>query len=176
VSSASGGNQDVTDGQLNYTVMSDPLVGISSIDLFEAGDYTLTGSGTAATQALAGAIIRATVTQINGVNVAPLSLTPVNAALAFNLAANAGIVQPWSLSLSLDVASQLAANQRATKVEVVVANQLSTLSESGSLAFIAKRDSRVDVDTEVIPEPSTLLIMIGACLAIAATGSRRIVH
>ena len=174
VSTANGGNQDATDGQLNYTVMStNPLVSISSIDLFEAGDYSLTGVGTAVTQALAGAIIRATVTQINGVDIAPLSLTPVNASVAFNLAANAGIVQPWSLGATLNVAAQLGANQRATKVEVVIANQLLSLSEAGSLSLIAKRDSRVDIDTEIIPEPATLLLMLGGCLALAAVTRRR---
>jgi tight adherence protein C len=67
--------------------------------------------------------------------------------VAFNLAANSGIVQPWSLGLTLNVAAQVAAqfgaNARATKVEVAIDNQLQALSQTSaqgsSLAFIAKK-------------------------------------
>jgi hypothetical protein len=173
VATAGGGAQDVTDGQLNFTAMTTALGQITGIDLSEAGDYSLSGVGGAATQALAGAIIRATVTQINGVDVAPIPLTPVNATVGFNLQANPGLVQPWNLGLSLNVAAQLNPNQRATKVEVVIDNQLQALSESGSLAFIAKKDFRIDVDTEIIPEPATLMMMLGGCLALASVMRRR---
>jgi hypothetical protein len=164
--SAGGPPPDITDGQLNFTIMSVPAVAITAISLFESGDYTLAGTGTAATQVLAGAIMQATVTQINGVDVAPINLVPVNASVGFNLAANAGLVQPWSLGLGLDVAGQLGPDQRATKIDVVIDNQLLAFSELNSVAFIAKKDFRIDVDTEVIPEPSTLLLLLTGCLAL----------
>src|SRR4051812_16565109 len=51
VSSATGGASDFTDGQLNFTVSDTPggsQVAINTIQIFEAGDFSLTGIGTAA--------------------------------------------------------------------------------------------------------------------------------
>ena len=169
LATANGGTQDLTDGQLNLTLSSDPSVGITSINLSEAGDYTLAGAGTAATRALAGAILRATVTQIDGVDVAPLSLVPVNASIQFDLAANPGVLQPWSLGLLLDVAAALSPGQRATRVELVIDDQLLAFSELGSAAFIAKKDFRLEIGT--VPEPSIVLLLLLASGA-AAVGRR----
>ncbi len=172
VSTANGGAQDVTDGQLNFILMGQSGVAIDQFSLFEGGDYTLAGTGTSATQALAGAIIHVVVTQVDGVNIAPVSLNSVNGSVGFNLAANPGVVQPWSLGLTYDVDAQLAAKNipfslGATKLEVVINNQLLTFSQTSSLAFIAKKDFRIDVDEEV-PEPTTAMMLLGGCLAIGA--------
>jgi hypothetical protein len=175
VATASGGDEDITDGQLNFTVMGSGsgvnTIAIGAINFFEAGDYTLAGVGTNVTQVLAGLSARATVTQIDGVNVAPIDLTQSNASVGFNLAANPGVVQPWSLGLSYDVGAQLAARRvpflvGATKVEVVIDNQLVAISQPDSLAFIAKKEFRVDIDRDFIPEPSTFLLLgiaLGGC-------------
>lgn len=172
VASATGGASDVTDGQLNFTISGSPSVGISGLNLFEAGDYTLTGAGTAATQALSGAIIRVTVTEIDGVPVAPINLAPVNGSVGFNLLANPGVVQPWSLGLGFNISSQLSPGfvVGATKVEVAINNQLLALSESGTVAFIAKKEFQLGVDT-VVPEPTgvSLTVLVGA----AALSTRR---
>ena len=75
VATAAGGGPDITDGQLNFTVMGNtapggPMVAIDSISLSERGDYNLVGVGTAATQVFAGAnIVSAKVTQIDGLPV-----------------------------------------------------------------------------------------------------------
>jgi len=175
VSTASGGAQDVTDGQLNFIVRSANQVAITNLGIFESGDYTLAGVGTAATQAIAGVIMSVNVTQINGVNLgSPVALGSANASLTRNLAANAGIVQPWSLSLDFDVDAALASEGlagNATRLEVAIDNQLLTFSEAGSLAFIAKKDFRVDIDTEV-PEPATAVMLLGSCLVLGAAVRR----
>lgn len=184
VATSSGGASDITDGQLNYTVMGSgsgaSAVGITSISLFESGDYTLAGTGTNVTQALVGAIVQATIKQINGVDVAPFNLTPVNASVGFNLAANPGIVQPWSLGFTMNVAAQLATlgyapSQKATKIDVVIDNQLLTFSEAGSTAFIAKKDFRINIGSGEgeIPEPTTLLLVLSGCLGMAAIAGRK---
>jgi hypothetical protein len=165
-----GGSSDLTDGQLNLGIEGNPLVGISSVSLFEAGDFTLFGSGTAASQVFAGANMRITVTQIDGVDVAPIILLPSNASVAFNLVANPGIVQPWSLGLSLDVSGQLTAMgiefaAGATKLEVVIDNQLGALSQQSSIAAIAKKDFRIDVTPTVVPEPGTAALFFSAGIA-----------
>jgi hypothetical protein len=176
--SASAGSLDIADGQLNFIIESDPSVAITSISVLEAGDYSLAGVGNPATAALAGAILRATVTQIDGLNVAPLNLAPVNASVGFNLTANPGVLQPWSLGTTLNVAGQLGANQRATAVEVVIDNQLLALSEPNSLAWIAKKDFRISTETVdmqaiPIPEPATIPFIVSGCVAWGALPRRR---
>jgi hypothetical protein len=156
VATAAGGNADVTDGQLNFTIMAAPGgAGINNVSLFEAGDYTLVGVGTPATSVFAGASLRATITQVNGVNVTPIMVGPSNASVGFTLPPTQ-ILQPWSLGTSLNIAGALGRGQRATKVVVVINNQLLAISEPASLAFIAKKDFVVTTNT--IPEPATVAL------------------
>jgi hypothetical protein len=166
VSSATGGAADITDGQLNFGVMGlpgGPPVGINSMNLFEAGDYTLVGAGTPSTAVFAGAIIRVTVTQVNGVNVVPFDLPTSNASVGFSLPGNAGIVQPWSLGLGINIAGLMPAGQTATKVSVSINNSLISTSQPGTVAFIAKKDFRIVLNPGGnIPEPGTFMLA-GLC-------------
>jgi hypothetical protein len=167
VASASGGTADLTDGQLNFTFMSP---GLNSLNLFEAGDYTVAGVGTPATRVFAAASLRATVTQINGVNVAPINLVPSNASVGFALPPNQ-ILQPWTLGVGLNIAGQLLPGQRATKVDIVINNQLLALSEPGSAAFIAKKEFILTGD--VVPEPGTLAMAGLALCGLGAVAARK---
>ena len=171
VSTSSAGAADITDGQLNFTIMglanANGAVGVTSVNLSEAGDYTLAGAGGPATAVSAGAIMRATVTQINGLAIAPINLIPVNASFSDSLP-GAVVVAPWSLGLTLNVASQLISlgfgpNDLATKVEISINNALVSSSETSSVSFIAKKDFRIQLTPETvgdpfIPEPSTLVL------------------
>jgi hypothetical protein len=170
-SSSSNGSADISDGQLNFTIMGlvapGGYVGVSGINLFEAGDYSIAGAGTAATSVTAGAILRATITQINGIAVAPINLLPVNASFSDSLP-GAVVVAPWNLGLFVDVAGQLAGlgygvDDVATKIEVAINNALVTTSEPGTVAFLAKKDFRIGlipdpVGDPFIPEPSTFVL------------------
>jgi hypothetical protein len=166
--SSAGGGADVTDGQLNYTIMSN---GVSVVNAQEGGVFSLTGVGTSATNVLAALSLRASVTQINGVDVAPIALLPSTVAVQYNLVADPGANQPWALATSVDVATQLAglgygAGQNATKVDVVINNQLVAISELGSQAQIIK--TRFGV-----PEPTTLVLgAFGLCGMLAAARKR----
>jgi hypothetical protein len=171
-SSSTGGLADITDGQLNFTIMSSPNgPPINFVSVFEAGDYSLAGlGGNASTAVFAGAIIRATITQVNGLPVAPISVPPVNASFSDGLPPNE-VAAPWSLGLTSNIAAALGPGQNATKVEVVINNSLITTSQANTLAFIAKKEFRIDTN---IPEPSTLLItMIAGIGALALNRSRR---
>jgi hypothetical protein len=168
VASAGGGGADVTDGQLNFTIMA-PVV--SSVSLFEAGDYTLAGIGTPATQVFAGAIIRATVPQINGINVAPIVLAPANASFSDSLPGTV-VVAPWSLGVTLNIAGQLPVGSNATKVEIAINNQLIGISEPTSVAFVAKKEFIITTET-LVPEPGSLALAgMGLCGIIAASRRR----
>lgn len=174
VAYGSAGASDTTAGRLKFTLLSS-MVGMrmDTIGLAEAGDYTKIGTGTAATSVSATAIIEASVTEINGVAVAPIVLTPVNAATSFALPGNA-VVQPWSLGVLLNVQTQLiglgyTANDAATRIDVTLTNTLNATSELSSAASIAKKDFRVDVQvTNFIPEPGSLMLAAAACSVLLA--------
>jgi len=165
-STSTGGLADITDGQLNFTIMSLPGgPPIPAVSLFEAGDYSLAGGGgNASTSVFAGAIIRATVTQINGLPVAPISLPPVNASFSDGLPPNE-IATPWSLGLTTNIAGALGPGRNATKVEIVIDNSLVTTSQANTLAYIAKKDFRIDIP---VPEPTTLLFSAIASIGMFA--------
>jgi hypothetical protein len=158
---------DITDGQLNFMVSR--AAGIPGLSVFEAGDYTLVGTGTAATNVSAGAIILASIVEVNGAAVAPINLPPVNATFGANLAANAGIVQPWSLGAT--IATVLGPNQLATKINFAINNTLAAVSEPtpGSGAFIAKKEFIV----RIVPEPSTFAMAGLLLCGLAFTGRKR---
>jgi hypothetical protein len=167
-----GGSGDITDGQLNFTVMSP---GINTVGVSEGGDYSLVGFGTPATSVFAGASLRVKVTHINGIDVPDINLGQSNASVGFNLIANPGVLQPWGLGTLIDVAAQLSLlgiPGKATKVEVVINDQLIALSEAASAAFIAKKEFVIDVDSE-IPEPSTLALASAALCGWGLSASRR---
>ena len=173
---SSDGGADVTDGQLNYTVMGTG-VGIASIGLSEGGVYSLLGFGSGMTQVFAGASLQVTVTEIDGLAVAPISLGSANASVAYNLTANPGANQPWSIGLSVNVSAALTSRGisymlGATKAQVVVDNALAAISQgsddSGTFASISKRD--FDITIIPFPEPSSAVL---ATLALCGLGFRR---
>jgi hypothetical protein len=183
VATASGGSADITDGQLNFTVMGRTnqlgSIGIGGISLFEAGDYTLAGGGGPPTAVSAGAIIRATVTHINGAPVAPINLIPVNGSFSDSLPGPV-VVAPWSLGLFLDISGQLAnhgygPDSTATKVEVSINNALVATSELNSASFIAKKEFQISFRPDPvgdIPEPSSLAL-VGVMVGLLGLAARR---
>jgi hypothetical protein len=88
--------------------------------------------------------------------------------VAFDLVNNAGIVQPWSVGLALNVAGQLGPGQNATKVDVVINNQLLAFSEAASLSFIAKKDFIIGIIP--VPEPTTMLLGVTGFAAVLGAG------
>jgi hypothetical protein len=169
-SASSNGTADITDGQLNFTIMTLPGgPTIDGLSLLEAGDYSLAGAGGPATSVFAGAIVRATILQVDGVNVAPINVPPVNASFGDSLPGTV-IAGPWSLGLFTNIVGALGPGQHATKVDIVINNALVTTSEPGTVAFIAKKEFQIGI-TPGVPEPATATLIALAC--IGAIGLRR---
>jgi hypothetical protein len=185
VASASGGAQDITDGQLNFSVKGvfnqNGGIGINTLSVSEGGDLSLAGTGSPLSQVFAGAIINVKVTEVDGAPITPVSFS-MNASLNFNLITNPGIVQPWSLATSIPIASELNAlnipyTTGATAIEVVIDNQLIAQSELASVAFIAKKDFVVSTITDQygdpIPEPAAMSLASAALCGVLVRRKRK---
>ena len=155
---SSGEAADISDGTLSLMIVGNvslpEVVAIDSIDLFEAGDYSLVGGGTKGTTTSVGALIGCMVTEIDGVAVPGINLSPTTASMTFNLVDNGGIAKPWSMTSSLDIRAQLTAREvpfsvGATKVNVTITNFLLASSEAGAFAAIGKKDIRMNVGNHV---------------------------
>ena len=168
--SSAGGSPDITDGQLNFTMMGLAGNAITSFGVSERGDYTLFGAGTTATTVGYGlAIASVTVLEIDGVAVSPISLASSSDSDSKDLINDSGIADPWSLAVPYNVNARLTNRgisylAGATKIKVALDNTLLAISEPTSIAFIAKKDFKVRVRTAVIPEPSSLVLLsVVAC-------------
>ena len=175
---AAAGTADLTDGQLNLTLMGAPagpglVNAIKTIAISERGDYSLLGTGSAATQTnYAVSIAAVTVLEVSGVPVpgGHVSLPGASASGGDNLAAGTDSLTPWSLGPLYDVGAAWAQTGRPgspTKVEIAINDGLVAISEPLSAAFIAKKDFMIDtvsVVVDEIPEPTTMALLgLGMC-------------
>ncbi|MBN2023281.1 MAG: PEP-CTERM sorting domain-containing protein [Pirellulales bacterium] len=155
---------DLTDGVLTMTLVAQPGNTIPGISIAEFGDYTLGGVGTTTTQVSAQASVFATILEVNGAAIAPLTLvknlfTPATLG-QFDLVNDAGVAVPWAGQVALDIQGFLAGkgiNGSATKVQLSMDNSLQAVSEAASTAFIAKKGLIIGIP--IIPEPSTLVLL-----------------
>jgi len=159
---------DLTDGRLSMMISSTAGEPIGGIRVWERGDYSLAGVGTAVTQVSVGAQFFVEILEVNGQPINPIGF---NQAMVFSpkpdgtftLPADSGLAKLWSGEIVLDVAAALAdagIQGGATLVSLSLDNTLFALSEPSSVAFIAKKVFGVEV---LIPEPSTLTLFIVGC-------------
>ncbi|HBO43171.1 MAG TPA: hypothetical protein DD670_04400 [Planctomycetaceae bacterium] len=169
---------DLTDGTMSMTIRSlqgGPILGIL---VRESGDFTLGGLGTANTIAAVATPMFVTITQVDGQSITPISFSQSmtyspKANGKFNLLDDEGVGETWEGLALLDVAGALAAagiQGAATKVTLSLDNVLLATSEAASVAYIAKKQFGIEV---LIPEPSTLTLLILACVGFLARGRRR---
>lgn len=176
---SSGGGVDLTDGQLNFLLRADSGA-LSGLQFSEAGDFSLAGLGTANTKAAIATTLFFDILKVDGAAINPLSFsaqmtyTPVGNG-QFNLLANPGIGNLWAGNYAVNLNDVLTAHgisftSGATEVRVNLDNTLLAMSESGSVAYIGKKDFK-GLGITVVPEPSTIAItLFGAALFL---GSRR---
>jgi hypothetical protein len=175
VASSTGGDGDITDGQLNLDIamleVNDIVAGgMDSILLSESGDFTLFGSGTALTSVAAGISLDLRILEVDGDAISPISVFASNS-IARDLVSDGPVVlAPWSNGLLIELGPVLVANDidfefGVTRAELVIDDQLIALSEPDSLSFIAKKDLTFEPGIVlnpafVIPEPSTAVLLL----------------
>jgi len=167
-STGTGGTSDDTMGVFSLDVVSidKDQTAIERLLLTEIGDYSLTGVGTAATNASAFAMFSIIIEEVslNGSLVATSINTDVSDSISFDTPTQGAA---WSLSLDADIQSVVDAlyvgdQAFATAVSIVWNNDLATESELGTTSMIQKKLGVPAVTVSVIPEPSVgLLVGLG---------------
>jgi hypothetical protein len=174
---ATGGAADITDGQLNFGLEAEPGTAITAITLSESGDYTLAGSGTVATAVASGIFLKVTILEVDGDPIDPVVVNTSDSDDA-DLVNDAGIVVPWDFMLpSVDLLDALddagiGYTLGVTAANVVLNDTLLAFSESGTIAFIAKKEFIVDLEA-VVPEPTTALLAVLAFSGLGLIAGRR---
>jgi hypothetical protein len=147
-------------------------VEIVGLQFEEAGDYTLEGTGTAATAVSVTAPVTISILALNDAPITPIvintsiTFTPGS---SFNLTANAGqgVIYTGNLMVNLsDAIFDADETGQATDVEWDLNNTLTASSEANSVALIAKKDVSGGVMvmpiTEMVPEPASMgLLLVG---------------
>lgn len=159
--SADGGGLDITDGQLNFTVEAEPGTSINTLLVSEGGDFSFSGvtpdAGTFLSVSVATTV---TILEVDGLTlVTPIEImqtdTFVTDYLTIGNPPSTGL-NFWSLDYNIDVLGAIPGSPTlgATKIEVVIDNQLLTTATDDNQAFISKKDFNIN-----IPEPTSLALL-----------------
>lgn len=158
---SAGGAFDLTDGQLNFTVTAEPGTSINALIVSEGGDFSFSGltpdAGTFLSVSVATTV---NILEVDGVTLgAPIQIFQTDSLVTDYLTIgnppSTGLNQ-WSLDYTIDILGAINGQPvlGATKIEVVIDNQLSTTTTAGNQAFVSKKDFNVDV-----PEPTSLALL-----------------
>jgi hypothetical protein len=178
---ATNGASDITDGQLNVDIVSDGGFGqyIDRIKIQEFGDTTLTGTGTSATRSSATIALTLTILAVDYLPFEDFfnQFYQTNKVFGTWTLPPPITGQPWNGSLTIDLTAYLQSignSGRATWVSISSDNVLTTESQIGTSAFIAKKAAGFSVTAETIPEPGTLslLVLSGTLLLIGRFGRK----
>jgi hypothetical protein len=165
-SSASGGASDITDGKLDTTIQSknNPSYYIDKIRFQEFGDTTLAGTGTAATRSSAACSLFLQVVQLDS--------GPIWEPISLNMTMSEG--GQWTLPPQITghlwngvvdvnlttILQGLGYSGHATEVLLTMDNTLTTSSEVGTSAFIAKKAEGLRVTPMLVPEPGVVSLLL----------------
>ncbi len=171
--SLGGGLPDATDGKLTLMIVAKPGNVLDTLEFAENGLTTLNApfGGDAFAEVVSFAVVK--VAEIAGV---PVNLPAVN--FFFNINPLNGqyklsVIGGSSYASGWTGAGHLLLPENTTKVNVALDNNLfaSTLG-GGTRAFIDKKFFEIDVDTHLVPEPSTFLLVMLSVLFGAAVRKR----
>lgn len=169
-----------TDGLLTFSVDADPQTWITGVSLTERGARNLfeliLGAGTASTRVQVIALAEIMVTELDHGNTPLTALAsspiPIGFNITWDLINDPGAVI-WSASDSESIETVLtnrgvSFEYGATAFDFIMNNQLFAISEEGTFAFIDKKRIDIKVDTEMVPEPTTVFLafigLVGVCL------------
>ncbi len=178
---ATNGGVDQTDSNLQFMVVAKPGKAVSSIAFTERGDTTLSGfSGDAFTSVSATIFVE--ISEVDGVpadiNIPSVSMlfTPSGGTYLLSVDGSGPLYQTdWQGSAFIDIGPFLPVGANATKVSVSLDNTLIALSQTGTTAFIQKKDFdgvTITVETNDIPEPTSIALAV-LCLSLMTTQRRR---
>jgi hypothetical protein len=171
-SAGGAGGNDSTGARLTFMIEAHAGKAITNINFSEAGDTTLSGSGTDATGTSVTADGTITINSVDGVAIAPLvspialSFTPSGG--TYGLATDGGggpiYFTGWSGSLLVNIGQILTQagvpfSFGASKVSIDLVNTLSATSQAGTTAVINKKDFGGISITVNIPEPGSLALL-----------------
>lgn len=182
-SQSSGGGPNLIDSTLTTTLMAKPGKTIQNFRLSELGDYSLGGLPGGDAIAQVGAPFFWTILEIDNVaNPQPVQSTnmifttgggPNGGEYARGGDDGTGVI--WEGEVFIDLAAYLDSENIAgdvTKVRIRFNNTLQTASDSGSNAFIKKKEAGGVIITGNIPEPST--VVLAGLAGIGLLGFRRL--
>lgn len=171
---------DITDGNLSFMVVAKPLQVIQNVQLSEAGDTTLAGFGTDATFTSVTATGVLNINEVDGVGIGAISepitltFTPSGGTYGLLTAGGGGPLfnSFWSGSWSRDIEQALIDHNvpyifGATKISINIDNTLTALSQLGTSSLIAKKDFGGLSVTVNVPEPASLVLVLGGVLVLA---------
>ena len=169
-SAAGGVGADLTDGQLNFAAKGENAA-ITRFAVSAAGDYSLSGFGTAGTSvSYRSSIAQLNILEVDGVPVSsPVVLPGLDVTESFELSGGGTNGAPWGSTITYDVNAALAhagvAFQfGATKLDFTINNVLNATSEPSSIAQIEANGFALVATTVPVPEPAGMVIVgLGFC-------------
>ena len=170
-----------TDGLLTFSVEADPDTWITGVSISERGARNLfeliLEAGSESTRVQVIALAEILVTELDHGNT-PLTAPaadaiPIGFNLTWDLEGDPGVAI-WNGFDAQDI-EDILINDRGVEFELGVTafdflmnNQLFAISEEGTFAFIDKKRIDIDVETDMVPEPTTALLalfgLLGTCL------------
>lgn len=155
---------DFEDGFLSMLIEANPGLAIPEFTLTEAGAYRILdpfGSGTAVTGVDVKTIFAITVLATD--DGGPTGQILSTSADLFSADATGSLGSAWKASVNVniqDLAEDEGVTGNVTKVRLTLDNQLTAVSEDGTLAFIDKKG--VSAVSIAVPEPTSAMVVLGA--------------